>query len=177
MNFKKLKYKMFWWELWWSIRDYFNPRQKWLFKKIGNSWKDKDQIIRETLFECLIHFVEEEKGLNGIWCEEYYGEANLSEKYIEERKKVRDVLEYCYNYVKNERSIMEKGLDGSYPESDVDMVEMMENGMYRMKSCEERYGCSYEEAYENVHYWENRIKNEDTFVMEEIIKYREYLWT
>ena len=39
-------------------------KQKWLTDKLDRAgWLDKDAIIEITLFECLRHFVEEEKGL------------------------------------------------------------------------------------------------------------------
>ena len=39
-------------------------KQKWLTDKLDRAaWLDKDAIIEIVLFECLRHFVEEEKGL------------------------------------------------------------------------------------------------------------------
>ena len=38
-------------------------KQKWLTDRLSGGWLDKDAIIEIVLFECLRHFVEEEKGL------------------------------------------------------------------------------------------------------------------
>ena len=39
-------------------------KQKWLTDRLDRAaWLDKDAIIEIVLFECLRHFVEEEKGL------------------------------------------------------------------------------------------------------------------
>ena len=38
-------------------------KQKWLTDQLSGGWLDKDAIIETVLFECLRHFVEEEKGL------------------------------------------------------------------------------------------------------------------
>lgn len=39
-------------------------KQKWLTDKLDRAaWLDKDAIIEIVMFECLRHFVEEEKGL------------------------------------------------------------------------------------------------------------------
>lgn len=39
-------------------------KQKWLTNKLDRAaWLDKDAIIEMVMFECLRHFVEEEKGL------------------------------------------------------------------------------------------------------------------
>jgi hypothetical protein len=48
---------------------------------------------------------------------------------------------------------------------------------YRMKSVEEIYGMSYEEAYREVHRLEKLIEDKDTEAMIGIIKNRQYLWT
>lgn len=156
-----------------------SPRQKWLFKKIGNSWKDKDYIIRETVFECLVHFVESEKGLELL---EY--NAQHPKNPVENRDRYQEVvndLSECYAYITKDRPDLENQLDNAYPinlSSDPrGCLKKTEDGFYIMKSCEERSGMSYQEAYAEVHRLENLIEQKDSEVMNLIIKHRSYMWT
>ena len=48
-------------KFYYSIRDWFNPCQKWLIKEIPNHWSDKTSLIPKLLIACLIDFVEGEK--------------------------------------------------------------------------------------------------------------------
>ena len=58
--FKKITNIYFWFNLVTTIKVFFKPKQKWLTETIPNSWKDKPELIRDILFECIIHFIEEE---------------------------------------------------------------------------------------------------------------------
>ena len=46
-----------------------------------------------------------------------------------------------------------------------------------MKTCEQRYGKTYEELYGNVNRLEALIAKKDTKVITELIKNRDYFWT
>lgn len=94
--------------LYWKIHDFFFPKQKWLTKAIGKSWKDKDAIIQDTLFACVVHFVEEEDGLEAIWNDELGPDELFSEEYINNLRRVRGELNYCYNYIKLGRPALDK---------------------------------------------------------------------
>lgn len=59
-----MKYKIK--HLWYIIRCWFNPRQKWLTSKIPNTYADKPYLIEEILIACIIDFVEQEKALEII---------------------------------------------------------------------------------------------------------------
>lgn len=178
MKFKLLVKPYFWQDLKWKVLDFFNPRQKWLFKKIGNSWKDKGEIIRETLFECVVHFVDEEGGLEGL---KFNAEhiSNQQEK-REEYQKVLNILNWCYDYITRERPRYEKLLDESYPKRLLkfeDEFNKAEDGHSYWKSCEQRYGMPFEEAYRDVFYWEKEIKRNDDRVLRYVVEYRDWMWT
>jgi hypothetical protein len=177
-------FNSFWWSMkWWSIRDFFNPKQEWLLRNVPNHWCDKVELIPLVMFEMLIHFVEDEKGLDGIWGPHY--EENDTWRSI--REPVRKELEDAYNYIKTDRPLLQKALDESYPQA-LDRGDMLDNfdpvmgedgkvKHYTMRSCEQIYGMSYEEAYREVHRLEKLIFERDTETMMTIIKHREYLWT
>jgi hypothetical protein len=170
-------------ELKWDIICYFRPRQQWLVDKLPRQFCDKVELIPLVMFEMLIHFVEDEEGLDGIWGPHY----EESDTWKSIREPVRKELEDAYNYIKTDRPLLQKELDESYPEaldggSLLDHVDpvIQEDGKikhYTMRSCEQIYGMSYEEAYGEVHRLEKLIFERDTETMMTIIKHREYLWT
>lgn len=47
-----------------EIRWWWNPRQKWLIKKIPNSWVDKDTLWEICILEGIKHYVEQDGGLD-----------------------------------------------------------------------------------------------------------------
>ncbi len=179
----------YWWKMqWWNFRDRISPKQKWLYSKIPNHWCDKVELTWICLSEMLVHFVEKEEGLESIWGERYTSDPSMSEIYKSSREPVRKELESIYEYIKTDRPLLQKELDGSYPKPiDGDGIVdrfipiLEEDGKtvkhYTMKSVEEIYGMSYEQAYGEVHRLEKLIEDKDTEAMIGIIKNRQYLWT
>jgi len=186
MKLKLLAHRYFWRELKWNIRDYFFPKNKWLFKKIGNHYCDAYGLVDIILFEILVHFVEVDKGLDSIWNDELYADdlekGYITEEYKNERSEIRNQLWTTYHYIKNERPELEKQEDESHPKPLKPHTEWFvpcedSIGLKRMLSCEERYGMSFQEAYaENIRI-NKQIEDMDTLTMEIIIKHRKYLWT
>ena len=74
-------------------------------------------------------------------------------------------------------------MDASYTEAKLDdwfgEAETDKNGNVtrRMKTCEERYGKSYDEVYGEVNRIETLINEKDTKVITEMVKRRDYFWT
>jgi len=160
-------------DVWRRIKAWFNPRQKWLTKAIGNTWMDLDGVIEITLFKCIERYVEAEEGLSGDWTG---------------KELVKAELERAYKYAKHDRPLLQKKLDESYPKciGDGDVFVPVDvpsdkvfgkNKYYQMKSCEELYGMPYEEAYREVNRLEKLIKETDDDILGTIVRYREYMWT
>jgi hypothetical protein len=173
----------YWWkEQFYNIRDWFNPRQKWLIKKIPNHFCDKVELIPIILFEILVNFVEDEEGLESIWGERYTGE---SEDWRLIREPIRKELEEIYDYIKNIRPQLQKELDVSYPKpldggnffDHIDEIDKDGNKVYQMRTCEQIYGKSYKDAYAEVHRLEALIEEKDTWAMMGIVRLRQSLWT
>lgn len=92
-----------WWSSFWTpisrtkdkIDYWVFPRQRWLYKKIPNHWADKDFLIMTTIFESVIHFVEEEDAFNVIeWnSDEYHRAAKVKIETIYRWTKMRTQLE------------------------------------------------------------------------------------
>ena len=46
-----------------QIRDFIFPRNRWATKVIPNHWSDKTYLIPTFLFAAIVHFIEDEKGI------------------------------------------------------------------------------------------------------------------
>jgi hypothetical protein len=142
-----------------AICEWFNPRQKWLTKEIPNSWCDKVELIPRLLFACLIDFVEKEEGLKMMdydWAEELEA-GRVHTDYIDDCNKRNRELYIAYDYIKNQRHLLDKALGDSYPD-------------YGLKG-------TYEELYSKTNALEKEIKDKDIDAMQVIIRNHEYLWT
>ena len=89
-----------WKNIYYSIRDFFNPRQKWLTSKIPNSWCDKTWLLQLFAFESIVHFIEEEQAFDNI---EWNGTKEHAEAGI--------AFERAYKYVKIKIPLLEKQLE------------------------------------------------------------------
>jgi len=157
----------FWTEKWDRLKWWLKPRQKWLIKKIPNHWEDKDVLIELVLEECLIHFIEDEKGLHTL-------PMHLLPEFEE-----------AYNYLRMVRPNLERELNDAQPKMVVDDMRKVEekevNGIkfkvYTMKSVEEVYGMPYAEAYKRYNELSKLIEEKDKSVHDLIYSNREYLWS
>lgn len=87
------KYK----DIWWKIRDWFNPRQKWLTKKISNHWVDKDIIFEICILEGIKHFIEGEHALGENMC--YFESSQSDPNFPEWQKKFNIELKEKYEEI------------------------------------------------------------------------------
>jgi hypothetical protein len=171
----------YWWDLKYKINAFFNPRQKWLTKSIPNTWCDKVSLIPHLLFTCLVHYVEDENGLQ----DEIDWSADLekgytSQEYVDNLKATDSELRSVYNYIKTERPQLEEQHDNSYPTSNSkggDFFVQDVDGRYTMRSCEDLYGLPYKEAYAETHRLEKLIEEKDMWAMQTIVKHYQKLWT
>ena len=178
MKLSLLTNKYFWYDLKYYISAFFNPRQKWLTKKIPKRWMDKPELIWLVLSEILVHYVEKEEGL---YSPDRYKEdlekGHITQEYFDGIVKRDKELRAAYDYIKSKPEL-EKQLQDAYPERGSFEDTFVKDGEhYRMRTCEELYGCSFAEAYKEVHKIEAKIQKEDQKALQTIIKYREYLWT
>jgi len=152
-----------------------------LTKTIPNTWCDKVSLVPHLLFTCLVHYVEDENGLQ----DEIDWSADLekgytSQEYVDNLKATDSELRSVSNYMKTERPQLEEQHDNSYPTSNSkggDFFVQDADGRYTMRSCEDLYGMSYEEAYAETHRLEALIEEKDMWAMQTIIKHYQKLWT
>ena len=154
------------------IKTIFKPHHTRLRKAIPRQWHDLSSIIIDINFEIIKSFYEEE-----------YSSGIVDWQADEHHSKFAKWLEEAYKYITIERPTLEKQMDASYPEAKLDdwfgEAETDKNGNVtrRMKTCEERYGKSYEEVYSEVNRIETLIDKKDTKIITELVKYRNYFWT
>lgn len=137
------------------------------------------------MFATLVHFVEEEKGLDSILnldrVKEDLENLWVSQEYVDTRMRIRGELEAAYRYIKYTKPRMIKERQNLHPIPLIgreDWFKPIEGSTnVRMTSCEERYGMTYQEAYGPMNDLEEEMKALDTFYMEIIIYNRESLWT
>lgn len=89
-----------WKNIYYRIRDFFNPRQKWLTSKIGRSWTDKTYLIALVAFESIVHFIEEEEAFEHI-------EWSATPEHTEAAK----AFKKAYDMVKLKIPLLEKKLE------------------------------------------------------------------
>jgi hypothetical protein len=159
----------YWNQLWYNIKCFFNPRQRWLIKKIPNHWCDKVELIRIVLFECLVDFVDGEKCFEVLcWGEneedyKHYGE-NWQQKVQEKQEEKAKILK-CYDYITKQRPQLSIDLDKAYPEFDIDDMLQV------------RKTINYLDTYGEVIRIEALIEKLDKETLSTILELRERLWT
>ena len=155
-----------------KIKTIFKPFHTRLRKAIPRQWSDLTGLIVDVNFEIIKSFYEDEysKGIVDWEADEHHSEF-------------AKWLESSYKYITIERSALEKQMNAAYPESNFDdmfgepKTDQYGNVTRTMKSCEERYGKTYEEIYGEVNRLEALIDKMDTEVLTELIKRRSYFWT
>ena len=150
-----------------SIKAFLNPRQKWLTKKIPNTWCDKVELIPLCLFEMIKHFVEDE--IDSVpWSldedvEKGYCTREYSDKMVAAENKIREI----YNYYTVVRPDLYKQLDGSFPDLGANFMDSWNSINIDL----------YKTMYSELNRLEELIEKKDTEYLLDIIKLRGYLWT
>jgi len=88
------------------------PQQRWLTKKYSRTWMDKDKIIFETLFACVVHWVEVEgkDDRSGSYDEDLKA-GHVSLKYVKDKQKIEDKITNIYLWHTHDRAILESEID------------------------------------------------------------------
>ena len=124
-------------------------QQKWLTGKLKGTWMDKDALLEICIFESLVHFVENERGLRDNLDELFKEEiekGHVTRETVDLIKNREGLLKHCYDWIKVERIEIQKLLDS-------------------IKDWKE---------HERI---EKELYDEDSEVMRIIIEQRGYLWT
>jgi hypothetical protein len=174
-------------DLYWSIRSFFFPQQRWLTRVIPRAFCDKVELVPRVLFAILVDFVEKEKGLSQLdadWAKELE-DGHVTQSYIDDINVTYGELRDAYNYIKHERDALQAAHDNSYPEmlpgvhGVFEEPTVDENGTESscVRSCETLYGMSYAEAYAETNRLEALIEQRDQDAMMAIVRNVKVLWT
>ncbi len=184
-KFKTFLYKHFnIWDIWdivpyrWErifydrIKPIYAPKHSRIRKSVPRTWVDICSLIEDVNFEMIKSFYEEEF-IDGIvnW--------ESDDRHTEFSK----WLTSAYKYITEERPLLQKKMDESYPETGSadqlcdEKINPDGSKTYQLKSCEELYGKSYQELYGKVEEYETLITNKDTEVLLSMVKYRQFFWT
>jgi hypothetical protein len=139
---------------WYKFKCFFNPRNKKYRAAIPNTWVDVCGLIEDVNFA----FVK------GFYEDEYKSDIVDWEASGEQCSKFAKWLEKAYKYITVERPQLQKDLDAAYPP-------------LSLKRLTEVNRNTYEQEYAEVHRLESLINKNDTKILTEIIKYRQYFWT
>lgn len=151
-----------------KIKPIFKPQNQKIRKAIPRTWVDVSQLIVDVNFEFVKAFYEDE-----------YKADIVDWEATEHHKEFADWLEKAYEYITKTRPQLQEDLTNSYPpHRDFDswfkpIVD--ENGKKMFQMVDD--GIPYEVKYKDVIRIENEIEKNDTEILTEIIKRREYFWT
>ena len=164
------KYQRFYYN---KVKTIFKPCHSRLRKAIPRQWSDITSLIVDVNFEMIKSFYEDE-----------YSDGIVNWESDEHHKEFAQWLEAAYKYITVERPELQKQMGAAYPKETnlnesffASKTDEHGNVTRQWKSCEERYGKSYEEVYGEVNRLEALIDKRDTEVLTELIKRRDYFWT
>ncbi len=141
-------------EGWYKFKCFFNPKNKKYRAAIPNTWADVCTLIEDVNFAFLKGFYEDE----------YKSDTVDWEASGEQCSKFAKWLEKAYQYITVRRPQLQKDLDAAYPPLSLKrLTEVNKN--------------TYEQEYAEVHRLESLINKNDTKILTEIVKYRQYFWT
>jgi hypothetical protein len=141
-------------DAWYKFKCFLKPKNKKYRAAIPNTWVDVCVLIEDVNFA----FVK------GFYEDEYKGGIVDWDASGEQCSKFAKWLEKAYQYITVERPQLQKDLDAAYPP-------------LSLKRLTEVNRNTYEKEYAEVHRLESLINKNDTKILTEIIKYRQYFWT
>ena len=143
--------------LYYSIKNYFFPRQRWLLDVVPDHYSDIDHLIEIILTKCLIQFVEVELKWTNFNEEDY---KDFPEHQLIFYK------ELWTNYLRIKKELPALRLE---EEAEWNRVEQVRDKLGP--------NASYQEIYGKVSILEEKIKDLQTSVFNWMILNRESMWT
>lgn len=151
------------------IQPIIKPKNKRLRKFVPKKYTDICSLIVDTNFELIKIFYEEE-----------YLRSSVDWNFDKKHKNFAKWLENAYEYITVERKKLEIDLENAYPPFDIknwkesfEETELEGKKMYRMKKDDIPYSVEYAE----VNRLESLIQKEDTKILVEMVKKRDFFWT
>lgn len=161
----RIRYKLPYWliEAYENVRDWLNPRQKWLTKKIPNHWIDKDTLWELCILEGIKHHVREDGGLD------YFEEGQTDPNHPKHQKKYDREL----NDIAIKAMVTLPNLEDALARAWAKIpTPSFEHGVINRLT-----NNSYEETYGEVDRLKKMISDLKTEIMVWAVKNRESIWT
>lgn len=151
-----------------SIKPIFKPQHTRIRKSIPRGWCDLQTLIVNINFEIIKSFYEDE-----------YLNDTIDWEATSQHKNFADWLQKAYKYIVEVRPKLENDMNNAYPPSRT-MDEMFkpvtdESGRKMYEMIDD--GVPYEIKYAEVIRLEKLIDDNDTEVLTQMIKFRNYFWT
>lgn len=139
------------------------PQQRWLTKKYSRTWMDKDRIIFETLFGCVVHWVEVEgKTSRETSYDEDLKAGHVSKEYVKNKQKIESKITDIYLWHTHDRNVMEKEIDALVDDSFESQWSLnLQSGKLSKKIFNLR----------------SKIEKKDKEYMKEIVEICDHMWT
>lgn len=166
-KFYTIKYRLS--NAWQKVKEFFNPRQKWLTKKIPNHWADKVYLIQELNFEMLRHFVEVEMV-----------EVPIDWHYDEGHHNAYDKIMRAYHLITveipNAEKEMEEHLEENFSNKSFGVSKGEKNGIFytEFQPVDQK---EFEKSLERSVELEQRASKLIAEALHIIVDVREWLWT
>lgn len=156
---------------WYPVSRVLFPRQRWLTKKIPNSWVDKDWLWELCLIEGLKHYVECDGG--GEWFP-YLDDDSQWQDGGEDMKEFHERWRIFHREVKRNYDIVTKTLP--FFEKELEM-EWKKIPTFDLDKLNDPNKPPYEVIYGEVNRLEKLIDNLKTEVMLWCVNNRQKIWT
>ena len=141
----------------------FKPQQSWLTKKYARTWMDKDKIIFETLFGCVVHWVEVEgKADREISYDEDLKAGHVSKEYVKNKQKIESKITDIYLWHTHDRNVMEKEIDA-----------LVDNCFDLQSSLQ----LPHAKLSKKIFNLRSKIEKKDKEYMKEIVEICDHMWT
>jgi hypothetical protein len=137
------------------IKTIWKPQHSRIRKAVPKYWYDLDYVLLQVNFEIIKSFYEDE-----------YVDGPIDWQADEKHKKFAEWLESAYRYITEERPVLQKRMDESYPQEDINFD--LNKGMNKI---------SYKKLYGQVEKYETLIHKTDTKILTELVKNRDFFWT
>lgn len=137
------------------------PQQSWLIKKYNRTWMDKDKIIFETLFGCVVHWVEVEgKSDRETSYDEDLKAGYVSKDYVQNKQKIESKITDIYLWHTQDRNVMEKEIDAL-----IDVLDFETGQPLSAKLSKKIFNLR------------SKINKKDKQYMKEIVEICDHMWT
>ncbi len=141
----KIFKKWYWRDLYYKIKNFFIPPQRWLIKKLKGDFRDKDHILEIVVLECIKNYVTEEIGVDELFRENRWTKKNRTELNGINKPQIKfeNELKKIYKLITIRLPELERQLEEEWdklPKLEADLDKLMENLNNPKQTYKQKYG-------------------------------------